>query len=121
MSADILVVEDNPDIRESLRELLEMEGFGVREAADGASALSMLREGPEPSLVLLDLMMPIVDGWEVLAILRGAGPDARPELPVVVLSGVGEALQVAARYGLDVLLKPADVGRLLDTVRRYVG
>ena len=119
MKGDVLLVEDNAEIREGLREVLEMEGFAVREAPDGAVALEMLRAGPTPALVLLDLMMPVLDGWEVLAILRGTGPDARPRLPVVVLSGVSEAFHVASRYALDVVIKPAEVGRLVDLVRRY--
>lgn len=121
MKGDVLLVEDNTEIRESLREVLELEGFGVREAENGAVALDMLQAGPAPALVVLDLMMPVLDGWEVLSTLRGDGPSARPELPVVVLSGVGDAFHVASRYGLDVVIKPAEVGRLLDLVRRYAG
>ena len=115
----ILLVEDNAEIRASLREVLELEGMTVDEAGDGAQALARLRGGPAPSLLLLDLMMPVMDGWDVLEALRGSGPDARPDLPVVVVSGVGEAFSVGARYGCEVLQKPVDIGRLLDAVRRH--
>lgn len=117
----ILLVEDNLEIRASLRDLLEYEGFEVHEAADGKVALDLLRAGVSPALLLLDLMMPVLDGWEVLATLRGGGPEARPQLPVVVLSGVDEAEQVASRYGLDAVAKPVDVERLLSLARRHAG
>ena len=83
MQATVLVVDDDPDIRLTLRQILREEGFHVREARNGLEALEQIDQD-EPDLVLLDLMMPWIDGWEVLETLR----HSRRDLPVVVLSAV---------------------------------
>ena len=79
--ARILVVEDNPDVAEGLRLNLELEGHAVLQAADGAAALACL-QAHEPDLIVLDLMLPNVDGFEALATLRESGH----EMPVLILS-----------------------------------
>lgn len=66
----VLIAEDDEDIRESLVECLESSGYEVAAAADGQEAVESLRQGLEPDLVVLDLMMPRMDGWEVLKWLR---------------------------------------------------
>src|SRR5207244_2354453 len=63
----VLIVEDHQDIRMTLAWLLRVEGFRVATAADGREALNVLREGPLPDLIVLDLRMPVMDGWEFLA------------------------------------------------------
>ena len=62
----ILVVDDDPDIRDSLREVLEDEGYGTSCVANGREALDFLRSGKRPCVILLDLMMPVMDGWQFL-------------------------------------------------------
>ena len=103
--AMILVVEDEPMCRELLERLLEFEGHIALSATDGRQALSLIVDRP-PDLVLLDLMMPGMDGWTLLALLRG---DARwRQLPVIVLSAVAdpEKLKAARALGVeDCLLK----------------
>ena len=66
----VLVVDDDPDIRETLRDVIEMEGFAVVTAADGREAMDRLRMGLRPSLIVLDLMMPRMSGWDLLTALR---------------------------------------------------
>lgn len=78
--ADVLVVEDEEDVRQLVRVLLERAGHAVREAANGRQALSQVREHP-PSLVVLDVMMPELDGWQTLERLRDL-----TDAPVLVLS-----------------------------------
>ena len=113
----ILVVEDDPATREAIRELLEGEGYAVRCAANGREALdSLARTGP-PSLILLDLTMPVMDGWQFLAERRGlARSDAR-SAPVVLLSGLS-FIRGAAGIA-DFLRKPIDPEALRGCVRRF--
>lgn len=111
--AVILVVEDEKDIREGVAEALREEGHEVREAGDGLEALQSLRSGPTPHAILLDLMMPRMDGWQFRAAQLG---DPRlAGIPVLVVSAHGGAL-AAARY----LAKPFDLGALLAAVDEVV-
>ena len=112
----ILVVDDDADVREGVRALLEGEGYAVATAADGAEAIEKLRTG-DVSLVLLDLAMPEVDGWQFLA--RRESEAGFPRAPIVLLSGlpfIRDAPGVA-----DFLRKPIDSDRLLDCVHRLCG
>jgi CheY-like chemotaxis protein len=109
----VLVVDDDPDIRETLREVIEAEGYAVLTAENGQVALERLRAMPLPSLVILDLMMPTMSGWEVLGVLRTDGRLGR--LPVAVISASGT--RVAPKGATHFLRKPIDLDRLLDIVR----
>ena len=115
----ILIADDEPSIRRTLREILEFEGYGVDEAADGEEALTMARAG-DADLLLLDIKMPKRDGMEVLQALAADG-DGAPPLPVVVISGHGTvetAVEAIRTHGAaDFLEKPPDLNRLLVTVR----
>ncbi|RMH65948.1 MAG: sigma-54-dependent Fis family transcriptional regulator [Bacteroidetes bacterium] len=114
-TSTVLVVDDEPSIRRTLREILEYEGYEVDDAEDGPEALARLREG-RYDLVLLDIKMPGQDGLEVLQILS----EEMPELPVVMISGHGtiETAVEATRLGaFDFIEKPPDLNRLLLTVR----
>ena len=116
--SNILVVDDDPDIRLLLRYELSPHGHQVSEAGDGEQALAALESEPL-DLVLLDMMMPVLDGWEVL---RRMDTDHAP--PVVVITALasegarhgGELLELGA---LDVIAKPFDpdwLVRLIDAV-----
>jgi len=111
----ILVVDDDPGVREAVQSLLLEEGFAVVTACDGQEALERLETMSPPCLILLDLRMPRVDGWEFLARRDGKGKRA----PVVLLSGmtfIRDAPGVA-----DFLAKPLRPDKLLDCVRRFCG
>jgi CheY-like chemotaxis protein len=111
----ILVVDDEPGIRDVLATLLEDEGYHVLQAKNGAEALELLpREHPD--LVVLDIMMPLVDGREVLRRLR-AMPGQEATHVILMSAGVrdGSELQVAA-----FLLKPFDIDQLLGTVNQLL-
>src|SRR5262249_6860800 len=113
----LLVVEDDPDIRAMLSQLLEFEGYQVIAASNGRDALERLRGGARPFLLLVDLMMPIMDGWEFLE-QRAKEPDLA-SIPAVVFSGDGN---VGSAGGLSVagyLRKPIDCNALLATVERF--
>lgn len=109
----ILLVEDNATIREALRDVLTLEGYPVAEAENGRVALRHLEREPPPSLIILDLVMPVMSGseflWEAREHVRERG------VPVVVLSAVRGPCW-ASRYAARMFSKPFDVDLLLGTV-----
>ena len=114
----LLVVDDDLDIRDALQDALELEGYAVLLAADGLEALTQLRQGEElPNLILLDLMMPRMDGFAFREALRH--DSNLSDIPVLVASadldvkGAAEDLKVAGW-----LRKPLDLSELLSTVKR---
>lgn len=115
----VLIVDDDPDIREVLVTVLEMRGYRVIAATDGADALAKLRQAgcERPCLILLDLMMPGMNGAQFRA--AQAHDPALSEIPVVVLSGDGRAAEQVAQMGLTLLKKPVEFDALLATVRRF--
>jgi two-component system, chemotaxis family, chemotaxis protein CheY len=114
----VLVVDDDPDILEALSEILEAEGFEVRRAKNGLEALDRL--GPlAPDLVLLDLMMPVMDGWEFAQKMRQAGDYAK--VPIIVLSADRNVGSKAKEIGaVGHLAKPFELNDLLEMVRTYL-
>jgi CheY-like chemotaxis protein len=114
----ILVVDDDPDILEALSEILESEGFGVRRARNGREALDSL--GAQlPGLILLDLMMPVMDGWEFVEQIRPRRDWA--EIPVIVLSADRNVSSKARSLGaVGYLAKPFELRELLELVRSSI-
>jgi two-component system, OmpR family, response regulator CpxR len=113
----VLVVDDDIDIRESLRDIIEAEGYPVVCAANGEAALQLLAELPRPGLIVLDLMMPMMSGWEFLALVRG--DKALADIPVAVISASGGMRQP---HGATCFLqKPVDLDTVLDLVREHCG
>lgn len=113
----ILVVDDDEQTRKSLHEVLEAEGYGVVTAANGQEALEKLNEGDAPSLILLDLMMPVMDGWQFLALQKSNPPSRR--IPIVLLSGM--AFIQDAPGVADFISKPIRADKLLACIRRFCG
>ena len=113
----VLLIDDDEDTRGGVAELMRMDGCEVIEAADGAEALAMLRTGWRPCVMLLDLNMPGMSGWEFREHQRH---DRRiAHVPVVVLSGHCDLEQQARLLHLAAfLVKPVDVGQLLATIER---
>jgi CheY-like chemotaxis protein len=118
-SPTILVVEDNDVAREGLAADLRRAGYAVATAADGAQALEALRAGPPPGLILLDMLMPVLDGWHFLGRLRQDGPHP----PVVVTTGTAVVgREWAQDHGCaGFLRKPVGAEDLLEEVRRCLG
>jgi len=112
--ASILLVDDNEEIRSAVSELLEDEGYRVATAVNGKEALDVLKRGPLPRLILLDLMMPVMDGWQFLAVRR-ADP-ALSRIPVVILSAFAHSADRVAGV-TAILSKPLDPDLLLKLVR----
>jgi CheY-like chemotaxis protein len=109
----LLVVDDDEDIREALHELLALEGYAVSTARHGREALDMLRGGLTPSVILLDIMMPVMNGYEFLEERRDDPQLA--QVPVIVMSA-----GVPRVTGVEVVLqKPLDLPRLLAQLGSY--
>jgi CheY-like chemotaxis protein len=112
----VLVVDDDPDICGMLEMCLGLEGFDVLTACNGRDALRQLHES-QPALILLDLMMPVMDGVEFRT-HQQCEPGLR-DIPVVCLSARHDARQMAARLGLAGFLgKPFDLETVVAAVRR---
>lgn len=110
----IMIIDDDRDIRETLGDLLEDEGFSTVRVADGAAALELLRNGVRPDLILLDLMMPGMNGWDFRSAQLADATIA--SIPVVVLTA-----SRSADVPLDVdtvLFKPVKIDKLLDALDR---
>jgi len=113
----VLVVDDDPDILEALSEILEAEGFEIRRARNGKEALERL-EPDAPQLILLDLMMPVMDGWEFAQRMRQRPPEIA-RIPIIVLSADRNVGSKAADLGaVGHLAKPFELNDLLELVRR---
>jgi len=115
--AGLLVVDDDPLIAGMLRLVLETEGYEVREAADGEAALDAMATDP-PDCMVLDLMMPRVNGYGVLEAMRERGLDGQTRVVMLTCCSQEEDVERCFRLGADeYLTKPVDVDYLLDTVR----
>jgi CheY-like chemotaxis protein len=113
-SARVLVVEDDDSIRDLVDLVLTSAGFEVLTASDGAAALQVVRAA-RPDLVLLDMRMPVMDGWEFARRYR-AGP--KPHAPIVVVTAARDAAQRAAEIDANGFLgKPFDMAELVALVR----
>lgn len=116
--ADVLIVEDNPDLVELMTLVLEGAGYATRSACNGRQALTAVAQ-QQPALVLLDMLMPVMNGWDCARALR---ERYGRELPIVVVTAAEHANARAAEVGADgVLAKPFDMGDLLRIVHRYAG
>ena len=114
----ILVVDDDPDVREALTEILGDEGYRVTGVRNGREALEYLRNQTRPSLILLDMMMPEMDGWRFRLELKKVPGLA--SIPVVILSAHGSVRDAALALGAaDYLRKPLRVENLLEIAERY--
>ena len=107
----ILLVEDEAESRETLREILELEGYNVRTAVNGREALDTLAAvGEQICIVLLDLFMPVMDGWQVIDELRASGRLANTQI-VIITSAAHRA-----PAGIPVFEKPLDLEKVIRKV-----
>jgi len=114
----ILVVDDDADIRSSLTEILGDEGYRVAGVRNGREALAYLQEQTRPSLILLDMMMPEMDGWR-FRLEQQRSPELA-SIPVVILSAHGNVREAALALGAaDYLRKPLSIESLLEIAGRY--
>ena len=113
----VLIVEDDADLREMMAQLLSLEGFQAATVANGSEALQYLHNGHvKPDVILLDLMMPVMDGWEFRR--KQQADPAFADVPVIVLSALDQS-RAADVQAEAFLKKPLDFDRLLQLVRQY--
>jgi DNA-binding response OmpR family regulator len=119
LAQHVLLIEDEPNIAEAIRFLLTRDGLRVSHAAEGASALALLRQDP-PDLVILDHMLPGMSGLEILTTVR-ADPASR-DLPVMMLTARGRDREMAEEAGADrFMTKPFSNAEILAEVRAMLG
>jgi len=114
-TARLLVVEDDEGARAALGDILDLEGYDVALSANGAEALEHLRSEPLPDLIILDLQMPVMNGWQFR---REQNKNARfAAVPVIVIT----AYQTAGDIDVsEIVHKPIDIQRLLATIHRLL-
>ncbi len=115
----ILIVDDDADVREMLGQFFAIEGYAVATAGNGREALEQLRRAEHlADLILLDLMMPVMDGWQFR--LEQQRDPRLASIPVVVLSAVYNARERAALLGaVDYMQKPVEFDKLIETAERH--
>lgn len=114
--AAVLLVEDNDDVREMMALALQLAGHDVLLARNGRDALGKLKARPRPCVILLDLMMPVMNGWEFREALRDE--PALRDVPVVVVSALNK--EMAENAGVSAYLpKPVDLDRMLEIVGEH--
>jgi len=113
----VLVVDDNEEMRESLAHMLGLLGFEVSCAENGQKAMSRLGREPHPSIILLDMMMPGMNGWEVMHQIHDH-PRLR-RIPIVVLSAVADMEGLEEEGPVVFLQKPVDPQTLLHVIEHY--
>ncbi len=122
MSKKILMVEDEADIREAVQSSLTSRGYTVIIAVDGEEGLRKVRS-EKPDLVLLDIVMPKIDGWQVLKAIRSDADMVTRELPVVMLTANRETsslIESQSQKATDYLMKPFDIEKLMRFIHRYI-
>jgi CheY-like chemotaxis protein len=117
----LLLVEDEAAIRDSLGEALQEEGFEVVAATNGREALDILRNSPRPSAILLDLMMPVMDGWDFRR--EQLNDPSLRDIPVLVVSASGfSAETVRIQFGdVQLIRKPVHYFELIEALGRMCG
>lgn len=113
----VIVVDDDPAILDLVEMVLNEEGYEVMTATNGREALELLA-AQQPSIVLLDLMMPVMDGWSFCRAVKGN--EATRHLPIIIMSADRHLGQKADDISADdFLVKPFDIDNLLETVAKY--
>ncbi len=117
VNGTILIVDDDDDIRETLADLLLESGYKVLTATNGQQALDVLRSHSPICLVLLDLMMPVMDGQEFRAAVSNENHLA--DIPIVVITAGGQKLASTAAPGVPVLYKPLRMDDVIEVVKGH--
>jgi CheY-like chemotaxis protein len=114
----VLVVDDDYSVQDAIKDVLEDEGYEVSLAANGLEALKELRRGGSPCVILLDLMMPVMNGWEFRR--EQLEDDGLAAIPTVLLTAHGRADENTQELkAAGCIRKPANPGDLIEAVQRY--
>lgn len=115
--SSILIIEDDEAIRTSLSDVLTSEGYKINEASNGKAAFEVLEGSSNPSLLLLDLMMPAMNGYEFSASIKKMPKYSSH--PIIIMSASRDGEQYAKQEGYPFLKKPLDVEDLLNLVAKF--
>ncbi len=118
----ILIIDDDEDIRETIAQALELEGYTVHSAIHGQDGLKVLESltGNYPGLIILDLMMPVMDGSQFLEFVHANKKDTFAKIPIVLASAKGNhGEHQHAKLASEVLKKPLDLDELYAVVKKY--
>lgn len=121
MAKKILVVDDEPDLLKVMTFRLKKLGFGIIEATDGQKAIDLIREH-RPDLILLDLRLPIIDGWEVCRRIKA--DEQLEHIPIIFLTASASAVNLKKAKELkaeDFIVKPFEPEELLEKVKKLIG
>ena len=118
MTQEVLIVEDDPALREALTQVLIDEGYDLLSARDGLEAVNCLRKGHRPDVILLDLSMPVVNGWE-FRMFQKRDPDLANIPVILITAGDYSQEEVAWLEPSALIRKPLDLPYLLSVIRRY--
>lgn len=113
----ILIIEDDKAIRETLQVALELEGYEVKTAANGLEGVQALEKMPRPCLILLDLMMPVMDGWGFMSAIEHS--DTLAAIPVVIVTAYAE--KAGDFKERKIIKKPIDMDLFFQVVNSYCG
>lgn len=113
----ILLIEDDIDIQDNLKMFLEMENFEVASAANGKQAIELMLKEGRPRLILLDLMMPVMNGYEMLAEMKKTNLFKENPVPVILLSAATDIEETARQQVTKFIRKPIALDKLLLTIK----
>jgi CheY-like chemotaxis protein len=120
MHRTIMIVEDDAAIREAVKDSFDLLGYSVLSASNGREALQALSSADQPCLILLDIMMPVMDGWEFRR--QQLADPKLAQIPVVVMTADGNAQEKAMRMQAELgLRKPLELDDLTSVAKRYCG
>jgi CheY-like chemotaxis protein len=119
MAHTLLIVEDNAVVREGLGVILRRNGDEVITVPNGRDALERLAAGPRPDVILMDMLMPVLDGWRLIKLLKSS---QHAEIPIIIITGTIVTRDWAAMHDCaGFVKKPVEEQELLDEIRRVLG
>jgi CheY-like chemotaxis protein len=113
---NILIIEDDESIRTMIASVLEIEGYSISAASNGKHAIDIISKGPTPDIILLDMMMPVMNGWDFLDFIRSNAATAK--IPIVVVSAYSEIAKSVKPQA--VVPKPVQLKSLLSAIEKLV-
>jgi len=116
----VMIVDDDDDIRITIKQILEKNGYKVYDFDNGYDCLKMLENGKKPTLIVLDIMMPLMSGWEIQRRLQ-AHPRWR-KIPIIFLTGrtTNIAEEMYERYGIEYIKKPFSLSEFKESIKRAI-
>ncbi|WP_409477814.1 response regulator [Pseudobdellovibrio sp. HCB154] len=118
-TSDVLLIDDEPDLRECIAELLESEGYTVKQAENGKTGLEILKSGHTPKVIVLDYMMPVMDGKTFCE--HAIKDQLISAIPIILLTAANVPAEMAADMKVaSQLEKPIDIEKFLNAVKTYL-